>query len=150
MIWPALFTYLHLLAAGLAAGLLLGQHWLLKRPLDRIQLGLLGAMALGQLLAAIASLATGMALATEFGMGGGYYLGNHLFLLKIVLFGLLAAVSALPLTQYVRWSRASRAAASFVPLGREIKRVRASVSLAIGLMALMPLPAVLLARGYGN
>jgi hypothetical protein len=56
MIWPALFTYLHLLAAGLAAGLLLGQHWLLKRPLDRIQLGLLGAMALGQLLAAIASL----------------------------------------------------------------------------------------------
>ena len=41
MIWRALFTYLHLLAAGLAAGLLLGQHWLLKRPVDRTQLGLL-------------------------------------------------------------------------------------------------------------
>lgn len=150
MIWRALFTYLHLLAAGLAAGLLLGQHWLLKRPVDRTQLGLLGAMALGQLLAAIAVLATGIALTTEFGMGGGYYLGNHLYLLKLGLFLLFAAVSAIPLTQYVRWNRASRGSAAVAPLGREVERVRASVSLAIGLMALLPLPAVLLARGFGN
>jgi len=133
-----------------AAGLLLGQHWLLKRPVDRTQLGLLGAMALGQLLAAIAVLATGIALTTEFGMGGGYYLGNHLYLLKLGLFLLFAAVSAIPLTQYVRWNRASRGSAAVAPLGREVERVRASVSLAIGLMALLPLPAVLLARGFGN
>ena len=150
MIWRALFTYLHLLAAGLTAGLLLGQHWLLKRPVDRLQLGLLGALALGQLLAAIAVLATGIALTSQFGLGGGYYLGNSLFLLKMGLFGLFAAVSALPLAQYVRWSRASRGAAAFVPLGREVERIRASVALAIGLMALLPLPAVLLARGFGN
>jgi putative membrane protein len=150
MIWRVLFTYLHLLAAGLAGALLIGQHWLLKRPVDRLQLGLLGAMALGQLLATIAILATGIALATQFGMGGGYYLGNFLFLLKMGLFLLLAAVSAVPLAQYVGWNRASRGAATFVPLSREVERVRACLSLAIGLLALLPLPALLLARGFGN
>jgi putative membrane protein len=150
MIWRVLFTYLHLLAAGLAAALLIGQHWLLKRPVDRLQLGLLGAMALGQLLATIAILATGIALTTQFGMGAGYYLGNFLFLLKMGLFLTLAGVAALPLAQYLRWNRASRGTAAFAPQGREVERVRASIALAIGLMALLPLPAILLAAGFGN
>jgi uncharacterized membrane protein len=150
MIWRVLFTYLHLLASGLVGALLIGQYWLLKRPVDRPQLGLLGAMALGQLLAMIAILATGIALTTQFGMGSGYYLGNFLFLLKAGLFFMLAGVSALPLSQYLRWNRDGRAAAHFVPLGREVDRVRASLALAIGLIALLPLPAMLLAAGFGN
>lgn len=150
MIWRVLFTYLHLLAAGLAGALLVGQHWLLKRPVDATQLGLLGTMALGQLLAMIAVLATGIALTTQFGEGSAHYLGNALFLLKMGLFFLLAAVSAVPLAQYVHWNRVSRSAAAVAPLGREVERVRACLSLAMGLVALLPLPSVLLARGFGN
>lgn len=144
MIWAALFTYLHLLAAGLMAGLLLAQHWLLKRPVDRQQVTLLGALGLGQLLAAIASLATGSALAASFGAGLDAYLGSAMFLLKMGLFLLLAAVSGLPLLQYVQWSREFRQKGRFAPLGREVERVRAALSLMLGLLALLPLPAVLL------
>jgi len=150
MIWRALFAYLHLLAAGLAAAMLLGQYWLLKRPVDRVQVGLLGAMGLGQLLAGIAVIATGMALASAFGMGTGYYLGHPLFLLKMGIFAVLALVSLLPLLQYVRWQREARRRPAFLPLLREVERVRASLSLSIGLMALLPLPAVLVARGFGH
>ena len=150
MIWGALFTYLHLLAAGLTAGLLIGQHWLLKRPVDHVQVGLLGAMGLGQLLAGAAVLATGMALASVFGMGAGYYLHQPLFLLKTTIFAVVSAVSFLPLLQYVRWHQEARRRPAFLPLLREVERVRAALSLMIGLMALLPLPAVLLARGFGN
>lgn len=149
MIWRALFTYAHLLSAGLAGGLLVGQYWLLKRPVDRMQVGLLGAMGLGQLLASIAALATGSALASSFGMGTGYYLGHPLFLLKMGIFLVLGAVSALPLRQYVRWSKELRRRPAFAPLGREVERVRAALSLMLGLMALLPLPAILVARGFG-
>lgn len=147
MVWEALFTYLHLLAAGLMAGLLLAQHWLLKRPVDRRQVTLLGALGLGQLLAAIASLATGSALAASFGSGLDAYLGNAMFLLKMGLFLTLAAVSGLPLLQYVQWSREFRQKGQFAPLGREVERVRAALSLMLGLVALLPLPAILISMG---
>lgn len=149
MIWRALFAYLHLLAAGLTAALLIGQYWLLKRPVDRVQATLLGAMGLGQLLAGIAVIATGIALASSFGMGVGYYLGHPLFLLKMGIFAVLAAVSFLPLLQYVHWTREARRRPAFLPLGHEVERVRAALSLMIGLMVLLPLPAVLVARGFG-
>ena len=150
MIWRALFAYLHLLTAGLTAALLVGQYWMLKRPVDRVQASLLGAMGLGQLLAGIAVIATGMALASAFGMGSAYYLGHPLFLLKMGIFAVLAVVSFLPLLQYVRWTREARRRPAFLPLTREVERVRAALSLMIGLMALLPLPAVLVARGFGN
>lgn len=150
MIWRALFAYLHLVAAGLTAALVVGQYWMLKRPVDRVQATLLGAMGLGQLLAGAAVIATGMALASTFGMGSGYYLRHPLFLLKMGIFAVLAVVSILPLLQYVQWTREARRRPAFLPLGREVERVRAALSLMIGLMALLPLPAVLVARGFGS
>ncbi len=65
------------------------------------------------------------------------------------IFAVLAAVSFLPLLQYVKWTREARRRAQFLPLAREVDRVRAALSLMIGLMALLPLPAVLVARGFG-
>jgi putative membrane protein len=150
VIWRALFAYLHLLAAGLTAALVIGQYWMLKRPVDRVQASLLGTLGLGQLLAGIAVIATGTALASSFGMGSGYYLGHPLFLLKMGIFAVLALVSFLPLRQYVRWTREARRRPAFLPLSREVERVRAALSLMIGLLALLPLPAVLVARGFGS
>ena len=58
MIWQALFDYLHWMAIGLAAALLVVQYWLLKRPVDRIQARLLGAADIGWLFAFIATAAS--------------------------------------------------------------------------------------------
>lgn len=150
MIWHALFTYLHLVSAGLLAGLLVAQHWLLKRGVDRQQVALLGALGLGHLLAAIAVLATGLALASAFGRGAAYYASSPMFLLKMGLFLLLAVMSGWPLLQYVQWSREFRHGPRFAPLGREVERVRAVLSLMMGVAALLPLPAILVSRGVAG
>ena len=55
----AVFAWLHLLAIGVAAGLLLTEYWLCRRMPDRTQARLLGLVDLGYLLALIGSLATG-------------------------------------------------------------------------------------------
>jgi len=145
----ALFAWLHLLAAGVAAGLLLTEYWLCRRLPDRSQVRLLGTVDLGYFLALIASLATGLARALYFARGPDYYLTNQLFWLKISVFVLIGLVALGPTLQYIRWNREARSAQAFAPLTREVGRVRASIALGLGLWLVLPLLAVLVARGYG-
>ncbi|MGH8249832.1 MAG: DUF2214 family protein [Steroidobacteraceae bacterium] len=145
----ALFAWLHLVAAGTAAGLLLTEYWLCRRQPDRAQVRLLAAVSMGYFLALIASLATGLARVLYFGQDPGYYLANRLFWLKIGLFVAIALIGVAPAVQYQRWNREVRQKPSFAPLSREVDRVRASIALGLGLWLLVPLLATLIARGYG-
>jgi putative membrane protein len=145
----ALFAWLHLLAAGTAAGLLLAEYWLCRRQPDRSQVRLLGAVSMSYFLALIASLATGLARLLYFGQHPDYYVANRLFWLKIGLFVAIALVAVTPAIQYLRWNREARSKPAFAPLSREVDRVRASIALGLGLWLLLPLLATLVARGYG-
>ncbi len=145
----AFFAWLHLIAAGLAAGLLLSEYWLCRRIPDRAQVRLLGTADLGYFLALTGSLATGLAKVLFFGQDTAYYLTNRLFWLKISLFVVIGLVALFPTRQYIRWNREARTAAAFAPLTRDLERVRATVALQLGLMLLLPLLAILVARGYG-
>jgi putative membrane protein len=62
---------------------------------------------------------------------------------------MIAAVAVAPTLQYIRWNREARSAPAFAPLTREVDRVRGAITLALGLWLLLPLIAVLVARGYG-
>jgi putative membrane protein len=146
----ALFAWLHLLAAGIGAGLLLTEYWLCRRMPDRTQARLLGTVDLGYQLALIASLATGLARALYYGQAADYYLGNRLFWLKIAIFLAIVLVAIAPTLQYIRWNREARTAPTFAPLTRDLERVRASISLALGLWLVLPLIGILVARGYGH
>jgi putative membrane protein len=88
------FAWLHFLAIGVGAGLLLTEYWLCRRMPDRMQVRLLGQVDLGYQLALIATLATGLARAIYFGQDADYYLSNRLFWLKIAIFGLIVVVAA--------------------------------------------------------
>ncbi len=145
----AIFAWLHLLAIGVAAGLLLTEYWLCRRMPDRTQARLLGTVDLGYLLALIASLATGLARALYYGQDVAYYLANRLFWLKITLLIAVVLLAVTPTLQYIRWNREARTAPAFAPLTREIDRVRASIALGLGLWLMLPLLGVLVARGYG-
>ncbi len=145
----ALFAWLHWLAIGVASGLLLSEYWLCRRMPDRLQVRLLGMVDLGYQLALIASLATGLARAFYDRQDAAYYLGNRLFWLKLTIFLVIVAVAVSPTLQYIRWNREARTAASFAPLSREVERVQASIALGLGLWLILPLIAVLVARGYG-
>ena len=54
-----------------------------------------------------------------------------------------------PTLQYIRWNREARSAPTFAPLTREVERVRASIAFGLGLWLILPLIAILVARGYG-
>ena len=137
------------MAVGLAAGLLLSEYWLCRRMPDRVQVRLLGTVDLGYFLALIGSLATGLARVLFFGQDTAYYLANRLFWIKIALFIAIGLLALFPTLQFIRWNREARTAPVFAPLTRELERVRASLALQLGLMLLLPLISILVARGYG-
>ncbi|MGH8134780.1 MAG: DUF2214 family protein [Steroidobacteraceae bacterium] len=143
------FAWLHLVAVGLAFGLLLSEYWLCRRIPDRLQVRLLGTVDLGYFLALTGSVATGLARVLFFGQDTVYYLANRLFWLKIALFVAIGLIALFPTRQYIRWNREARIAPAFAPLTRELERVRGSLALQLGLMLLLPLLALLVARGYG-
>jgi len=145
----AVFAWLHFLAIGVGAGLLLAEHWLCRRMPDRTQARLLGQVDLAYQLALIATLATGLARAIYFGQDAAFYLSNRLFWLKIAIFGLIVVVAVAPTLQYIRWNREARSAPTLAPLTREIERVRGSIAFGLGLWLILPLIGVLVARGYG-
>lgn len=145
----AVFAWLHFLAIGVGAGLLLAEHWLSRRMPDRTQARLLGQVDLGYQLALIATLATGLARAIYFGQDVAFYLSNRLFWMKIAIFGLIVVVAVAPTLQYIRWNREARSAPTFAPLTRDIERVRGSIAFGLGLWLILPLIGVLIARGYG-
>lgn len=146
----AVFAWLHLLAIGVGAGLLIAEYWLCRRMPDRLQARLLGQVDLGYQLALIGAFATGLARALYYGQDSAYYLANRLFLLKIALFFALALVAVGPSLQYLRWTREARTAPSFAPLTREVERVRAAIALGLGLWLILPLIGILVARGFGG
>ena len=145
----ALFAWLHLLAVGLGAGMLLTEYWLCRRMPDRTQVRLLGQVDLGYQLALIGALATGLARALYYGQDIPYYLANRLFWLKIAIFLMIVVVAIAPTLQYIRWNREARIAPAFAPLTRDVDRVRASIALGLGLWLILPLIGILVARGYG-
>jgi putative membrane protein len=145
----AVFAWLHLLAGGIAAAFLMAEYWLCRRMPDRAQVRLLAMADLGYLLALITSLATGLTRLVYFGQAPAYYFANRLFWLKITVFIAIALVAAGPSVQYLRWSREARSTPAFAPLSREVDRVRASIALEMGLWLVLPLLAVMVARGYG-
>lgn len=145
----ALFAWLHLVSVGLAVGLLLSEYWLCQRTPDRLQVRLLGTVDLGYLLALIASLATGLARLPNVSRDAAYYLANRLFWLKITLFLVIGLMALFPTLQIIRWNREARVARAFAPLTRELEHVRGSQAVQLGVMLLLPLLAVLIARGYG-
>ena len=145
----AVFAWLHLLAIGVGAGMLLTEYWLCRRMPDRIQVRLLGQVDMGYQLALIGSLATGLARALYYGQDVPYYLANRLFWLKIAIFFMIVVVAIAPTLQYIRWNREARSAPTFAPLERDVERARASIALGLGLWLILPLIAILVARGYG-
>jgi len=144
----AVFAWLHLLAIGVGAGMLLAEYWLCRRMPDRIQVRLLGQVDMGYQLALIGSLATGLARALYYGQDVQYYLANRLFWLKIAIFFMIVVVAIAPTLQYIRWNREARTAPTFTPLERDVERARASIALGLGLWLILPLIAILVARGY--
>jgi putative membrane protein len=99
-------------------------------------------------IAAIGVLATGVAR-TWWGIKGtAWYWTNPLLHVKLGLFIIVGVLSIFPTLTYFRWRKALRASGT-LPAEAEIKKTRKLVMIQAHIIAVIPLAAVFLARGFG-
>lgn len=140
-------AYLHFASILALTGLLAVEFSLCNEHLQPGHVRLLSRIDLGYVAAAIAVLATGLIRLTWLARGPAFYLGNPFFYLKIALFIAIGLISIAPTLQFIRWNRALDDGRVRVLSGADIARVRRFVGLELLLLALIPLTAVLMARG---
>ena len=149
MLLEAILAYAHLLAiltmvvfiASEAA--LCRVEWLNAAVVER-----LAKVDMVYGIAAIAVLATGVAR-TWWGIKGtAWYWTNPLLHVKLTLFIIVGVISIFPTLTYSRWRKALRSSGS-LPAEAEIRKTRKLVMIQAHIIAVIPLVAVFLARGFG-
>lgn len=150
MTLEAILAYLHLLAiltmvvfiASEAA--LCRVQWLSAAVIER-----LAKIDTAYGIAAVAVLATGIARTWWGVKGTAWYWTNPLLHLKLTLFVVIGVLSIFPTLTYFRWRKALRTQGT-LPSEGDIRKTRRLVMVQAHLMALIPLVAVFLARGFGK
>ncbi|MBE7376126.1 DUF2214 family protein [Pseudomonas lopnurensis] len=145
----AIAAYLHFMAIFLLFALLLLEHQLFRQPLTLERARSLFRTDIAFGIAAALVLATGIARAMLYGKGLDYYLRNSLFHAKVGLFVVLAILSIYPTLTFLRWRPALNSnQAPQISCGTA-RWVTLAIRLELVLLLLIPLLAVLMARGFG-
>lgn len=144
-----LAAYLHYLAIIVTVSFLVAEMVVCRPGLTAEHVRLLPRLDIIFFAAALAALATGLLRLFAYGKGLWFYLPNPVFHVKMALYVAIALVSIKPTLTYMRWSR-TLAAGGPPPGPAEVAAVRRLIHLEVGLVALMPLMAVLMARGIGR
>ncbi|MET0680394.1 MAG: DUF2214 family protein [Burkholderiales bacterium] len=150
MILDATLAYMHFAAILALAGFLVAEAMLLRGDLGRRDIAALSRTDLAYFLAAMVTLATGAARVFFGAKGVGFYVGNPVFWTKVGLFIVVALVSIKPTIAFGRWRRAARDAAGYSVPPAALQSARRLVLVELHLLALLPLAAVLMARGIGH
>ncbi|MGH7303166.1 MAG: DUF2214 family protein [Candidatus Rokuibacteriota bacterium] len=142
-----LIAYLHYLSIILTGGFLVGELVVCRPGLTADQARRLAAIDVVFFASALAALATGLLRLFFYAKGVGFYTDNPVFWAKMALYVIIAVLSIKPTRTFARWKRA---AGGSVPARDEIAGARRIIHIELGLLALMPLMAVLMARGLGR
>jgi putative membrane protein len=150
MTLEALLAYAHLLAILTlvvfisSEAALCRAEWLNARTVERLRKV---DMIYG--IAAAAVLLTGLARIWWGIKGSGWYWTNGLLHLKLALFVAVALMSIKPTLMFRRWLKQLKAGGT-LPDESEVRTARKWVMIQAHLIALIPLAAVFLARGFGG
>jgi len=150
VIKDALLAYFHFAAIFLLFAFLTVEAMLLRNPLDTAGLRLIARVDAWYGASAVMVLASGLLRWFMGAKGGAFYNSNPVFHTKVTLFVLIGLLSIKPTLQILRWSRELKQNASFLPPADAQKSVRRLVMVQIHVAALIPLLAVLMARGIGH
>ena len=149
MIVDALLAYLHFTAIFLLFAFLTAQSMVLRNAPDEATVKLLGRIDLWYLGSAVATLLSGLARLVWGAKGAAFYLPNPSFHTKMSIFVLVALLSIVPTRLFLRWARQVKAGGNMVIAPDEVKRARRFVMIELHIAALLPLLAVMMARGIG-
>jgi putative membrane protein len=81
--------------------------------------------------------------------GAAWYLGNTMFKVKILLFGLVFLLELRPMITFIRWRIADKRGAFKAPAAAQLSALILLNDLELALILLLPFVAVLMARGIG-
>ena len=149
MIADALLAYFHFTAIFLMFAFLTAEAMMLRNAPDAAMVKLLARIDLWYLGALAVTLVSGLARLFWGAKGAAFYAANPAFQVKMVLFVVVAALAVVPARMFLRWSRQSMAVGESGIAPGEAKRARRFVMIELHLASLLPLAAVLMARGIG-
>jgi len=149
MVLDAILAYLHFSAIFILFAFLSVELVMLRDPLDAAAIRKLGRIDLWYFGAAMAVLLTGFLRLGLGAKGADFYMSSWPFYVKIALFLAVGLISINPTMAFIRWRRALDDPAWALP-GDEQRRVRRLVMMEVHLAALIPLFAVIMARGLGR
>ncbi|MGA1581938.1 MAG: DUF2214 family protein [Saprospiraceae bacterium] len=144
MTWEILFRYLHLLSILLVGAAIFAENILISRQLSGREVRRLAKLDGLYGLGAILILTFGLVLWFGVGKDSEYYSNNWIFHLKLGLFILLGAFSIYPTVFFLKHRKCSDDVSVVVP-----NLVLRMVRIELGLLALIPLLATLMAKGIG-
>jgi len=143
----AFLAYLHFMAIFGLFVVLAREVTILKTGAASLDIESLAKVDAGFGMAAMIVLVTGAARAVFGVKGWTFYAHNPVFHIKIGLFVLIGLISIVPTLKFLRWRKARRQDASFRVPEVEWNRARSIVRIELALLALVPLAAVIMARG---
>ena len=150
MTFEAILAYLHLLAILTmvvfiaSEAVLCRVEWLNAAVVER-----LAKIDMVYGIAALTVLATGIARTVWGVKGTAWYWTNPLLHVKLTLFIVIGVMSIFPTLRYLRWRKTLRATGA-LPADVDIRKTRKLVMVQAHLLAVIPLVAVFLARGFGK
>jgi putative membrane protein len=150
MVVDAVLAYLHFIAVFTLFAFLTAEAVIFRRVLDAPTIRLLGRLDLWYFGSAIAALATGFLRLGLGAKGAEFYLSAWPVYAKIGLFLLVGMLSVYPTLAFVRWRRELDHDAAWLPPAEEQRRMRRMVMIEVHLAALIPVFAVIMARGLGR
>ena len=143
-----LAAFHHLLVFALVS-MLVAQSVLLRGRISSDVLSRLGGIDRGYGITALALLVVGFLRVIQGIKGEDFYLHNPWFHAKIGAFLLVGLLSVWPTIGFLRWRKALKADAAFLPGEREVRRLRAIIGFELILVALIFACAAAMAR-YGG
>ena len=147
----AVLAYLHYAAAFTLFAFLTAQAMLLRAtPLDARLARLLGRADIWGASSAGLALITGFLRAGFGAKGGDFYFNAWPIYVKIGLFVVVGLMSIKPTLNYIRWRKAYEQDARFTVPAAEHAATRKIVMAEVHIGALIPIFAVIMARGLGS
>jgi putative membrane protein len=143
-----LAAFHHLLIFGLVS-MLVAQSVLLQGRMDGGVLAKLGGIDRGYGITALLLLVVGFMRVFQGIKGEDFYLHNPWFHAKIGAFLLVGILSIWPTLRFLRWRKALKADAAFLPAEDEVRRLRRIVRFELVLVAVIFVCAAAMAR-YGG
>ncbi len=150
MLWlDAILAYAHFISIILVVSTVIAEAVLCRPALTTEWAQRLGRIDLLYLVAAILALTSGL-LRLFFGAkGSAFYINNPVFWIKMGLFIAAGLISIIPTLRFIRWTKTLRDRTVSVISPRELTSTARIIYLELVLLALIPLMATLMARGFG-